>query len=53
MNNDNLALKTELIYFKEEVLKDIQSSSLKLTSRIDSQKEEFSKKITNTLYNQD
>ena len=47
MNNDNLTLKSELIYFKEDVLKDIKSSSLKLISRIDSQKDEFSSKITN------
>ena len=47
MNNENLALKTELIYFKEDVLKDIKSSSLKLTSRIDDQKDVFSRKIAN------
>ena len=47
MNNDNLALKTELIYFKEDVLKDIKSSSLKLISKIDYQKDDFSRKITN------
>ena len=47
MNNENLALKTELIYFKEDVLKDIKSSALKLTSRIDNQKDDFSRKITN------
>ena len=46
MNNETLSLKSELIYFKEDVLKDIKSTANNITSKFDCQKEEFSKKIT-------
>ena len=39
MNNETLSLKSELIYFKEDVLKDIKSTANNITSKFDSQKE--------------
>ena len=45
MNNDNLSIKNELIYFKEDILKDIKSNISKFNSKFESQKETFTNKI--------
>ena len=45
MNIENKSIKNELIYFKEEVLKDVRFELSKITSKIDNQKDSFSEKI--------
>ena len=45
MNNDNISIKNELIYFKEDILKDFKSAISKLNSKYDSEKDIFSSKI--------
>ena len=45
MNIENKSIKNELIYFKEEVLKDVRFELSKITSKIDNQKDSFSDKI--------
>ena len=46
MNNETLSLKSELKYFKEDILKDIKSTVNKLDSKYDSQKDVFLNKIS-------
>ena len=36
MSNDNQSLKNELLYFKEDILRDIKSTISKLTLKYDS-----------------
>ena len=46
MNNDSSkSIKSELIYFKEEVLKDIKSSIAKITTKHDLEKDDFLQKF--------
>ena len=45
MKIEDKSIKNELIYFKEEVLKDVRFELEKVTSRLDNQKDSFSEKI--------
>lgn len=47
MNDDNLPIKAELIYFKEDVLKDIKSIISKLTIKNDLKNKEILEHISN------
>ena len=46
MNPEEKSFKSDLLYFKEEVLKDIKSELSKLTTKIDLQKNAFSEQIS-------
>ena len=43
---ENKNLQNELIYFKEDILKDLRFEMSKLTSKIEIQKESFSQKVS-------
>ena len=45
MKIEDKSIKNELLYFKEEVLKDVRFELEKVTSRLDNQKDSFSEKI--------
>ena len=46
MNNDDKSIKNELLYFKEEVLKDLHLELDKLSTKIDIQKDSFSQSVS-------
>ena len=46
MNDNNISIKNELLYFKEDILKDIKSNISQITSKYDSQKDIYTKKFT-------
>ena len=45
MKIEDKSIKNELLYFKEEVLKDVRFELTKVTSRLDNQKDSFSEQI--------
>ena len=46
MDNDDKSLKNELIYFKEEVLKDLRFELSKFSTKIDNQRDSFSQSVS-------
>ncbi len=47
IDSDAKSIKSELIYFKEEILKDMKSKLNKMANKYESQKDDLSQKIQN------
>ena len=47
MNNERILMNPDLIYFKEEILKDIKNTISEITLKYESQNHDFSKELSN------